>query len=143
MKKNIIKEEIDKYIHEQENTNNKTFQFKQKISDAHFINYDDIAPDPSGVEGSNIIVNWSATFWLDTFGIENFVPSIQNVEGNVTIAKYDEGSGDIVDQNEYNINDFEWKFDIDEANAILKMNGGFYIQAVEFDFENKLCVISF
>jgi hypothetical protein len=140
---NIIYEEYSDMIQEYESNNTNKFNFNENFDSPQFLNYDELINDPNiDINQSNILINWDANLWLNNSGIENFSINVNDVTGNFIIERYD-NSGTTIEEIEKNIKDFEWKIDIDDSNAILKIGKSLYIQNVIFDFKNKTCIVVF
>ena len=147
--KSIIIEEYNKLINEYDQSNKNTFQFKDAIEydTTQFEEIQVLKPevewDNLGITTSNITISWIANFSVGSSGIENFTIQVNGLDGSFILETYDENSGDIVDQNEISIGDFEWNFDIDSDTAVIKLGQSLYIKGAIFNFKTKNCYIFF
>jgi hypothetical protein len=139
----IINEEIKKVLNEAYVVTDDRFNFKQQLTNSLFYNYESFNSEfDSDVTESNIIVTWKVSFWLNQMGIENFIVDVEKLEGTFKLELRDKHSDELQQETDKNINEFEWKFIIDEDAALIK-GKSFYISDLTFDFKNKICTIGF
>lgn len=138
--KSIINEEIallsESYIHSDDN-----FIFKQTITNSYFSNYDNSSDYDLDIKESNILVIWRVKFWLNNFGIENFIIEVDSIEGQYVLEQYDKVSDELVNSTAKNINEIKWNFE--NSDVALTTNGSLYIDSLEFDFKTNTCTIKF
>ena len=72
--------------------------------------------------------------------IENFIIDVTDVQGNFMLQLFDKHTMEMKQETPKNINDFEWKYVIGNAN--LTKNGSLYIIGLSFDFKNKTCKVT-
>ena len=138
--KSIINEEIallsESYIHSDDN-----FIFKQSITNSYFSNYDNSSDYDLDIKESNILVKWRIKFWLNNFGIENFIIEVDSIEGQYVLEQYDKVSDELVNSTAKNINDIQWNFQ--NADVSLNVGGSLYIDSIDFDFKTNICTVKF
>jgi len=138
--KSIINEEIallnESFIHSDDK-----FIFKQAITNSYFSNYDNSAEYDMDIKESNILVKWRIKFWLNDFGIENFIIEVDSVEGQYLLEQYDKVSDELVNSTAKNINEIQWNFE--NSAAALTVNGSLYINSLDFDFKTNTCIVKF
>jgi len=138
--KSIINEEIallsESYIHSDDN-----FIFKQTITNSYFSNYDNSSDYDLDIKESNILVKWRVKFWLNNFGIENFIIEVDSIEGQYVLEQYDKVSDELVNSIAKNINEIKWNFE--NSDVALTTNGSLYIDSLEFDFKTNTCIVKF
>lgn len=140
--KNIIQEEVKKFLREAYIIGGDDFKFRQAVPKVHFSGYNTFTTEfDTEIPESNIVANWGLSFWLNDSGVENFVPDVHTVEGTFTVQMFDLHSDELKQETSKNIADFQWKFVINEA-ALVK-NQSLYIKEMTFDFEDKTCTVSF
>jgi len=138
----IISEELNKFLNEGYVMNDERFKFKQVINNSTFSNYENFTADfDSKVTESNVVVNWSISFWLNDAGIENLIINVESLEGTFKMQLFDKHSDELKQENDKNINDYKWKYIVGDAN--LAKGGALYISALVFDFKNQTCSVSF
>lgn len=138
----LIKEESIKILSETEVLEDNKLKFRQVISDSAFYNYDTFSNDYDIViNRSSIIINWHVGFWVNQFGIENFVVMGDSVEGLYRIEFHDKQTDEIVQETDKNISEINWKFNVD--SAILQLGKTLYIERLDFDFKSNICNITF
>jgi len=138
----IISEELNKFLNEGYVMNDERFKFKQVINNSTFSNYENFTADfDSKVTESNVVVNWSISFWLNDAGIENLIINVESLEGTFKMQLFDKHSDELKQENDKNINDYKWKYIVGDAN--LAKSGALYISALVFDFKNQTCSVSF
>lgn len=138
----LINEEISQFLNESISMEHDNFKFRQEFNNSTFQNYEGFSNDfDINIQKSDIIINWHIIFWLNEFGVENFIVVADNVEGTYTI-NYHNKQTDAIDQtNDKDISEIDWKFVIE--NAILKQNGGLYVSNLNFDFKTNTCAVNF
>ena len=138
--KSIINEEIallsESFIHTDDN-----FIFKQVITNSYFSNYDTSKDYDLNITESNILVNWRIKFWVNNFGIENFIIEVDTIEGQYLLEEYDKISDELVNSTAKNINDIKWNFV--NSDVSLTTGGALYISSLDFDFETNTCTVKF
>jgi hypothetical protein len=139
---NFIKEEVQNFINEASVVKDNRFHFNQRLNNSSFSNYDTFTSEfDANIIESDIVITWIVLFWLNDMGIENFVIEVEKAEGTFTIEMRDKHSDEIKQNTPKNINDFNWKFVID--NAVLQKGGSLYISGLEFDFKSQICKVKF
>ena len=139
---NIIQEEFKKILNESYAMESKNFIFRQEIKNSSFYNYEAFSTDfDVDVLESDVFINWHIAFWLDDFGVSNFIVEADNVEGTYKLTMLNKQSDAVEQQNDKNIADFDWKFKITEAN--LRLGKTLYVSALTFDFKTKVCNVTF
>ena len=139
---NLINEEISDFLNESISMAHENFKFSQEFNNSTFQNYEGFSNDYDlNIEKSNVKINWHIVFWLNDYGVENFIVVGDTVEGTYTL-NYNNKQTDAVDQtNDKDISEIEWKFVVNEAT--LSLNGGLYVNSLNFDFKDNTCTISF
>ena len=140
--KSIIAEEIIKFINEATIMTDDKFHFKQQISSPSFYNYESFTNDYDvDIPESNIVVNWSISFWLNPTGVGKLIVDVENVDGYFPIQYYDKISGELIQESQKDIKDFQWKFAIGDTS--ITKDGSLYVADLAFDFKNKTCQVTF
>ena len=140
--KKLIFEEIEKLINENVNFTDERLRFQQEVKNVNYYNYETFSTEhDSDIVESNVFVSWKVGFWLNRFGIENFIVEVDGVDGSFTIALYDKQSDELLQETQKNIKDFNWNFVIDDANLI--KGGSLYVTELNFDFKNNTCTVNF
>jgi len=138
----MIHEELEKMLNESFIMSDDRFKFKQRVLNSSFYNYDAFTTEfDTDITESDIIVSWTISFWLNQMGIENFVVDVENVEGTFNMQMYDLHTDEIKQKIAKNIQDFEWKFVINDVQLI--KGSSLYITDLDFDFKNKTCTVTF
>lgn len=138
----ILHEEIQKFLNEAFIMNDDRFKFRQRLNNSSFFNYSSFTTEfDTDIVESDITVNWTVSFWLNNFGIENFIIDVDGVEGTFNLQLIDRQTDQVKQDSPKNINDFEWKYIISDAN--LAKGKSLYITELDFDFKNKTCSIKF
>jgi hypothetical protein len=141
--KNIITEEVKKFLNESYTIGGDNFNFKQQVPRAYFYNYENYSNDYDvTIDQSNIIATWQITFWLNDMGIENFTAEIEKVEGIYMVEMFDKQTDELKQQTEKNIAEIQWSFQTDE-NAVIEPGKSLYIKDLTFDFIKKSCTPTF
>lgn len=138
----LINEEILHFLNESISMEHDNFRFRQEFNNSTFQNYEGFSTDyDTNIEKSNIVINWHVVFWLNDYGVENFIVIGDSVEGTYTI-NYNNKQTDAVDQtNDKDITEIDWKFVINEAT--LSLNSGLYVNGLDFNFKDNTCTLSF
>jgi hypothetical protein len=137
----IIKEEIN-ILNESQVFQDNSLVFKETINNSEFVNYDSLSPNfDSNILESSITIHWNISFWVNEFGIENFIIGINNVEGSFVVELHDKHSDELMQKNTKDINTVQWKFNVENGN--LMKGGSLYVQHAYFDFSTNICTISF
>lgn len=140
----IIKEELEKFINESYIMSDDNFHFKQRLTNSYFYGYENFTTDfDEDITGSDIIVTWRVSFWLNDFGIENMTVDVEKIEGYFMLNLYDKQTDELKQETQKSITDFEWKFDLDSDEVFLKKGGTLYISELEFNFKEKTCRVKF
>lgn len=138
----IIKEEVAGIINEGFVVKDNRFRFKEVLNNSLFYSYDSFSTDYDlDVTDSNITITWNVSFSLNEMGIENFSIEVESLEGTYNL-EYRSKQTDAVEQEiEKNINDNQWKFQIDDT--ALNLGGSMYVMDLVFDFKNNVCTVGF
>jgi len=138
----IIREELDNILNEAYVVKDDRFRFKQQVINSSFYNYQGFSTEfDAEINESNILVNWSVSFWLNQAGIENFIVDVEGLEGTYTLLLYNKQTDKVEQETPKNIAENDWKFVI---NDISLMKGGtLYVSSMDFDFKNNTCTVSF
>ena len=140
--KKLIFEELEKILNENTNFSDERFRFQQEVKNVTYYNYETFSSEhDSDIIESNVFITWRVGFWLTRFGIENFIIEVDNLQGTFTVAFYDKQSDEELQKTQKNIGDFNWNFEIDDAN--LPKGGSLYVTDLEFDFKNNICTVNF
>lgn len=139
---NIIQEELSKVINESYTMDHDNFHFRQRLTNSRFFNYNTFSNDYDvDINESDIIINWHIQFELNQSGIENFIVTADSVEGIYKVGLLDKQSDEVVQMNDKNIAEFQWKFKIENANLLLRQT--LYVENLVFDFKSKICIVTF
>ena len=140
--KTLIKEVLTSFLNEAYVFTNDNFSFRQQLNNSKFYNYQSFSTDfDTEITESNIIMNWKVSFWLNDSGIENFIIDPEKVEGTFNIQFYDKHTDEMKQETEKRIDEYEWKFIVNEANLI--KGGSLYVSDLDFNFENNTCTVNF
>jgi len=136
--KNIIKEEILSH-----NERQPVFRFTGRPEKTpSFYNFQAHSNDYDvDITEADIVVTWRVGFWLNDNGIENFMIDIESVQGNYHVELYDKQTDEIAQENDRDIKEVPWKFYV--FDAPLEKGGALYVTDLSFDFETKVCNVSF
>ena len=138
----IVHEEYVKLLKESYSFENENLQFRQEIKNSSFFNYEAFSNDfDVDVNESNIFISWRISFWLNDFGVENFVVEVDNVAGTYKMVLLNKQSDEVEQENEKDIAEFPWKFKIEDA--VLRLGKTLYVDTLEFDFKTKICRVTF
>jgi hypothetical protein len=138
----IINEEYVQLLKEAYSFENENLKFRQEIKNSSFYNYEAFSNDfDVNVNESDIFINWRISFWLNDYGVENFVVEVDNVIGTYKMVLLNKQSDEVEQENDKNIAEFPWKFKI--ADAILRLGKTLYVQSLDFDFKTKVCRVTF
>lgn len=139
---NIVNEEYVKLLKEAYSFENDNLQFRQEIKNSSFYNYEAFSNDfDVDVNESDIFINWRISFWLNDYGVENFVVEVDNVIGTYKMVLLNKQSDEVEQENEKDIAEFPWKFKIEDA--VLRLGKTLYVQSLDFDFKTKVCRVTF
>jgi len=140
--KNVIKEEFQKLLTEGYVMEHDNFKFRQELTNSGFYNFKSFSSDfDVDISESDIFVNWRIGFWLNDMGVENFLVKVDSVEGTYKVMLFNQQSDEVEQEIEKNIADEPWKFQVYEAT--LKLKDTLYIESLDFDFETKICTVTF
>ncbi|RLF57083.1 MAG: hypothetical protein DRN27_08450 [Thermoplasmata archaeon] len=140
--KNIIKEELQNVLNEGYVMEHDNFKFRQKVESPSFYNYQNFSNDfDIDITETDIVVNWRIGFWLNDMGVENFLVQADSVEGTYKVALLDKQSDEVSQENDKNIAEIPWKFQVYDAK--LKLRDSLYVESLDFDFETKVCTVTF
>lgn len=140
--KNIIKEEFQKILNEGYVMEHDNFKFHQKVERPSFYNYQNFSNDfDIDITETDIVVNWRIGFWLNDMGVENFLVQADSVEGTYKVALLDKQSDDVSQEIDKNIAETPWTFQVYDAK--LKLRDSLYVESLDFDFETKVCTVTF
>lgn len=144
MLKNKIKSEVLNYINEESSFNGNKMDFSQTIESKNifFTNYNSFSKDyDSDILQKNIFVNWELRLNIKEYGIDGFSIDITKLNGGFTVQLYDKQTDELVNEIEKNINDIDWFFEVNADEYIFGER--LYIKELEFDVNNKNCIVSF
>lgn len=140
--KKVVNEEIETLLNEGYVMEHENFKFRQEIKNSSFYNYEAFSQDfDVDISESNISVNWRVAFWLNDFGIENFIVNIDSVDGTYHVALFNKQSDEKEQEYDKDIAEFQWKFEVDDAK--LHKGKTLYIYSLDFDFKSKICRVTF
>jgi len=138
----MIQEELNDMVSRATTISDDRFKFKQRLNNSFFLNYDNFTSEfDSEVNQSDIIVSWTVSFWVNQTGIQNFIIDVEDVQGTFILQLYDLHTDELKQETPKNIQDFQWKFIVDDTN--LPKDGGLTINDLTFDFEGKTCIVVF
>jgi hypothetical protein len=138
----IIQEEMINVLNEAYSMEHENFRFRQRVRDSWFNNYKGFSTDyDTDITESDIIINWHIIFWLNDFGVENFVVSIDGVEGIYRVQLLNKQTDEIEQEVDKDISEIKWKFEVDDA--VLQLNGSLYVTGLNFDFKTNICKVQF
>jgi hypothetical protein len=141
--KNIIHEEMLDFLFESHIVGGDSLRFKQAVQNVLFYNYNTFTSEfDTDIKQSNIVVTWTISLRLNSQSVEKFVIDVEKVEGYFMLQMLDLQTDELKQETAKNINDFQWKFVIDDE-ATLTMNQPLYIKELDFDFKNKSCIVTF
>lgn len=139
---NIVNEEIKKFLNEGFTMEHENFKFRQELKNSVFYNYSTFSNDfDVDITESDIFINWRIAFWLNDFGVENFIVNVDGVEGMYKVVLLNKQSDEIEQDNNKNIAEFQWKFIVDQAS--LHLGSTLYVTQLDFDFKSKNCKVTF
>jgi hypothetical protein len=140
----MVQEEMGKLLNESYIMSDDRFKFKQRVTNSFFYNYSTFTTEfDTDIKESDMVVSWTISFWLNQMGIENFIIDVEKIEGTFTMEMYDLHTDELKQQTPKNIQDFEWKYVIDDDKAMLMMGKSLYIHELDFDFKTKTCTVTF
>ena len=138
----VVNNEIRKFISEGYVMEHDNFKFRQEITNSSFYNFKNFSNDfDVDISESDIFVNWRIGFWLNDNGIENFLVKVDSVEGSYKVMLFNKQTDEVEQENDKNIADEPWKFQI--YDVMLKLNDTLYIKSLDFDFQTKICTVTF
>ncbi len=138
----LIKEEVENILNEGYVMEHENFKFRQEIKNSTFYNYEAFSQDfDVDISESNIFVNWHIAFWLNDFGVENFIVNIDSVDGTYHVSLLNKQSDESEQEYDKDISEFQWKFVVDDAK--LHKGKTLYIYSLDFDFKTKNCKVTF
>lgn len=138
----VVDNEVRKFITEGYVMEHDNFKFRQELTNSSFYNFKNFSNDfDVDISESDIFVNWRIGFWLNDNGIENFLVKVDSVEGSYKVMLFNKQTDEVEQENDKNIADEPWKFQIYEA--MLKLNDTLYIKSLDFDFQTKICTVTF
>lgn len=141
---NKIKSEVLNYINEETFFSPNKIDFKHTIEPQNifFSNYDSFSEDYySDIVESSILVNWDLRLNIKEYGINGFSIHITKLSGTFTIELYDKQTDELVNTVEKNINDIDWFFEVNADDYTF--GGSLHIQSLEFDVNNKNCIVNY
>jgi len=139
---NVVNEEIMKFLNEGVTMEHENFKFRHELKNSVFYNYSTFSNDfDVDITESDIFINWRIAFWLNDFGVENFIVNVDSVEGIYKVVLLNKQSDEVEQDIDKNIAEFQWKFIVDEAN--LQLNKTLYVNQLMFDFKTKNCKVIF
>ena len=140
---NLIHEEYVKLLKEAYSFENENLKFSQELKNSStFYNYEAFSNDfDVNVSESDIFISWRISFWLNDYGVENFVVEVDNVTGTYKMVLKNKQSDEVEQENDKNIAEFPWKFKVTEAT--LRLGKNLYVQSLAFDFKSKVCTVTF
>lgn len=152
---NIVNEELAKLLNEGYPMQHENFMFRQEIKPsterdaemrnqitASFYNYQNFSNDYDvEIDDYDIVINWTIGFSLDDRGIEVFYVQGSSVEGTYEVVYRDKHTDEESQKDNKNIGDVPWRFQIIEAK--LQLNNSLYVDSLAFDFQSKICEITF
>lgn len=140
--RNIINEEIQKFLNESRSYEGDEFKFRTKINNASFYGYEGFSSDYDiEIYESNINISWHLGFWLNDMGVENLSIHVDSVDGTFTLEMRDKHSDEVVQETLKNINETKWIFEIE--NGSINKGHSLYPQSISFDFKSKKCEVDF
>ena len=138
----LITEELNKILSESYTMQHDNFKFRQEIKNSSFYNYEGFSTDfDIDVNESDIVISWSIAFWLNDFGVENFIVDIDSVSGTYKLGYLDKQSDEVVQENDKDIAEFPWKFQVEDVAMYLGKT--LYVESLDFDFKSKICRVTF
>jgi hypothetical protein len=141
--KNIIHDEVLNFLFESHIVGGDALKFKQAVQDVSFYNYNTFTSEfDTDIKQSNIVVTWGISLRLNSQSVEKFVIDVEKVEGYFMLQMLDLQTDELKQETAKNINDFDWKFVIDDK-ATLTTNQPLRINKLVFDFKNKSCIVTF
>jgi hypothetical protein len=138
----IIQEEMVNVLNEAYSMEHENFRFRQRVRDSWFNNYEGFSNDyDTDITESDIIVNWHIIFWLNDFGVENFVINVDSVEGIYRVQLLNKQTDMTEQEVDKDISEIDWKFEV--GDAALQLNGSLYVTGLNFDFKTNVCRVQF
>jgi hypothetical protein len=138
----IIKEELNKILSESYTMEHENFKFRQEIKNSSFYNYEGFSNDfDVDVNESDILITWHIAFWLNDFGVENFIVNADSVEGTYKVIMLNKQTDEVEQETDKNIADIQWKFKIPDATMYIGKT--LYVETLDFDFKTSVCTVTF
>lgn len=139
---NIVKDEFKKFLTEGYVMEHDNFRFRQELKNSSFQKFQNFSNDfDVDISESDIFVNWRIGFWLNDNGVEHFIVKVDSVEGTYKVMLFNKQTDEVEQDNDKDIAEHPWKFQI--YDATLKLNDSLYIDYLDFDFETKICIVTF
>lgn len=130
-----------KTINESTIINDNKFKFFEDKMDVIFLNHEFTSQEYDiDINNNNISVEWDVNFWINNNGIENIIININEISGTYDVLLIDKETGDTIKNINKNINEIEWKFNVD-YDGLFK-NKSLYINTLVFDFKEKTCTVN-
>lgn len=138
----IIKEEVLKFLNESYSMEHENFKFSHQVKNVSVWNYSSFSNDMDvEVIQTNVILNWHIAFWLNQFGVENFIVTIDSVTGNYELELLDKLTGEVQQTLNKNVEEIKWNYVIEDAQ--MTPSGTLYVENIEFDFKSNTCTVNF
>ena len=140
----IIQEELKSVLSEGFvfNDEKNVFKFVQNVKNVTFNNYSSFSSEfDTDITESDLWVNWSAGFWLNENGFQNFLIEIEKIRGEFIVEMYNRQTDKEEQSIPKEISEIPWKFVVD--GAVLPKDGTLYISALIFNFEDNMCTVTF
>lgn len=138
----IIKEEFQKILKEGYVMEHDNFKFRQEVKNSSFYNYQNFSNDYDvDINESSIVISWRIGFWLNDVGIENFIVQADSVEGTYKVILLNKQTDEEEQEIDKDIAETPWKFEIPDAT--LRLRDTLYVDTLDFDFETKICRVTF
>lgn len=119
-----------------------SLQFVANVQNSTFHNFKKFTNDFDVlINESNINVKWNIKFWLNQYGVENFIIEADSVEGYYNLEKYDKISDESKGVDKKDINEVNWSFQNNQAD--LSAGGSLYVRSLSFDFDTSTCTVNF
>lgn len=143
MIRNIINQEISNLLNETYTLTDNRLKFKQKLNNVEFNNNASITNDfDTNIPEYLLNIGWSVSLKINEMGIEEFIVEITGVEGNLKLEMRDKQSDELMREDVKDINEYNWKFKI-EDDVILEKGGSLFVTSTVFDFIDETCTVKF
>ena len=130
-----------KTINESTIINDNKFKFFEDKMDVIFLNHEFTSQEYDvDINNNNISVEWDVNFCINNNVIENILININEISGTYDVLLIDKETGDTIKNINKNINEIEWKFNVD-YDGLFK-NKSLYINTLVFDFKEKTCTVN-